>query len=171
MSTNPHQFKRRGRYEFSYLEKEEMREKLPAMVVEVTTNKKKMESLKSEVKTIDLAVKHGENEIASIGKKIEDGFEMRDVACIRFKSYVKKAFIFVNRETWEVVDQDAFEPKDTQKGIGELIYPPDLGQSMSEFMTGEIFAEMGLSLTKTGPNSATITVDDKKKSPKKDAAK
>lgn len=150
MSTNPHQFKRRGRYEFSYLEKEEMREKLPAMAVDVSQKKAEAQTLKDQVKKLDLAIKHGDNEIAATSKKVEDGYEMRDVQCLRFKSYKKKQWIFINLETWEVVDSLDFEKGDAQKGIGELVYPPDNGQAVSDFMLSQTFKDMGITVTLSG---------------------
>lgn len=165
MSKNPHEFQRQGKYLFSPAEIDEMKNSLAPKAVQIRGHEREAEMLKSEIKKHTTSIDHLRGEIADDAKKIEDGYEWTQVTTIRFKSYRSNAWIFVNKSTWEMVTQEPFGMNDTQRQIGELIWPPDNGKVLGEVMANLVSQEAygidlfdgGVSTTFThGGKSVTI---------------
>lgn len=110
-------FQRRGKYHFSALEIEEMKNDSivatngkTAALARIDEHKSAIKDLKATAASLDAANKER-------ARKVEDGFEFRPLDCYREKDYDEGVFIFYDCETAEEVCREPFTREDFQRSI------------------------------------------------------
>lgn len=110
---------------FTPEEVQHLKNGLAPMANQITGLKSQIEDHQHAIKSHKTTISHLENKISTDSKLIEDGFEFRPVACVRFKSYKMKCWIFVSKQTCLEVARESFGINDDQVAIDDLIWPED----------------------------------------------